>query len=202
MFHGWIMKMKEVGAESLICVSALGFPQSIKADVLNVYGPTVRLMTLTEMEQMEIPRFHVWDHLIHRHPRFAVEAIGGMKLEPRPTDRDLNLSGKRFVVGDSQEAIDLNELISVVLNTDLRRMLDANEIEAPDEFFLDIMIWSVEQNNYFLQGGQKYKIIALPIRLKVETEFIAIPVSYKAYRKEGDGDVVSWVSSARYVDSG
>src|SRR4051812_9120756 len=29
VFHGWVEKMHEVGAQHLICVSALGFPQSI-----------------------------------------------------------------------------------------------------------------------------------------------------------------------------
>jgi hypothetical protein len=53
-FNGWIVKMRDVGAQHLICVSALGFPVSIeeKADQI---GPTVRLLTLKQIEEDNWP---------------------------------------------------------------------------------------------------------------------------------------------------
>lgn len=53
-FDGWVGKMREVGAQHLICVSEAGFPDSIekKADAI---GPTVRLLTLSELEENQWP---------------------------------------------------------------------------------------------------------------------------------------------------
>lgn len=48
-FNGWVEKLKEVGAQHLICVSDAGFPQSIKEKAQQL-GPTVRLITLRKIE--------------------------------------------------------------------------------------------------------------------------------------------------------
>jgi hypothetical protein len=50
-FQGWLRKMTEVGAQHLICVSALGYPKSIIEDVATKVGPTVTLTTLKELEE-------------------------------------------------------------------------------------------------------------------------------------------------------
>ena len=53
-FEGWVTKMRQVGAQHLICVSEKGFPSSIeeRADEL---GPTVRLLTLKQLEEHSSP---------------------------------------------------------------------------------------------------------------------------------------------------
>lgn len=48
-FDGWLEKMKEVGAQHLICVSKAGFPKSIIQKANNI-GPSVRLFTLKQLE--------------------------------------------------------------------------------------------------------------------------------------------------------
>lgn len=47
-FDGWVAKMREVGAQQLICVSEHGYPQSIIDKVALEIGPTVKLMTLRQ----------------------------------------------------------------------------------------------------------------------------------------------------------
>jgi hypothetical protein len=63
-FNGWVEKLREVGAQHLICVSAKGFTRSIreKADLL---GPTVRLITLKDTDDAPwpIPRMHLHDKM-------------------------------------------------------------------------------------------------------------------------------------------
>lgn len=53
-FGGWLTKMEEVGAQHLICVSEKGFPSSIieKAELI---GPSVRLLTLAQLEKKSWP---------------------------------------------------------------------------------------------------------------------------------------------------
>jgi hypothetical protein len=53
-FGGWIEKMKEVGAQHLICVSKLGFTRSQKEKALEL-GSTIRLIKLTDNEISQIP---------------------------------------------------------------------------------------------------------------------------------------------------
>lgn len=48
-FDGWVAKMRTVGAQHLICVSSAGYPLSI-TDKAAQLGPTVRLITLKELE--------------------------------------------------------------------------------------------------------------------------------------------------------
>jgi hypothetical protein len=51
----WWQKMHAVGAQSLICVSTLDYPQSVKDEVAKKLGPSVTLVTLRELEVEEWP---------------------------------------------------------------------------------------------------------------------------------------------------
>jgi hypothetical protein len=49
-FDAWVAKMRAVGAQHLICVSAAGYPESVIAKAARM-GPTVRLITLRELQK-------------------------------------------------------------------------------------------------------------------------------------------------------
>lgn len=53
-FDGWYQKMRDVGAQHLICVSRKGFPSSVIEKAERI-GPTVRLLTLSELESHSWP---------------------------------------------------------------------------------------------------------------------------------------------------
>ncbi len=53
-FQGWVSKMKDVGAQHLICVSRAGFPDSIK-EKAKQSGNTIRLVTITKTDANKIP---------------------------------------------------------------------------------------------------------------------------------------------------
>lgn len=54
-FRGWCQKMRDVGANRLICVSAKPFPRSIKDKVAKELGPTVLLVRLEALEAKQWP---------------------------------------------------------------------------------------------------------------------------------------------------
>jgi hypothetical protein len=54
VFDGWIQKMREIGAQHLICVSISGFPDSIK-DRAKQLGGTVRLILFTNPDIKTLP---------------------------------------------------------------------------------------------------------------------------------------------------
>lgn len=53
-FNGWCTKMRDVGAQHLICVSKVGFPKSIKEKAEHM-GPTVRLIEFSQLDDGEWP---------------------------------------------------------------------------------------------------------------------------------------------------
>ncbi len=53
-FSNWLIKMEEVGAQHLICVSEKGFPASV-IEKAEERGPSVRLLTLKELEHSDTP---------------------------------------------------------------------------------------------------------------------------------------------------
>ena len=54
-FRGWCQKLRDVGANRLICVSAKPFPRSIKDKVAKELGPTVLLVRLEALEAKQWP---------------------------------------------------------------------------------------------------------------------------------------------------
>ena len=62
-FRGWCQKMRDVGANRLICVSAKPFPRSIKDKVAKELGPTVLLVLLKALEANQWP-FQIVNHSI------------------------------------------------------------------------------------------------------------------------------------------
>ena len=53
-FNGWLAKLDEIGAQHLICVSRLEFPESIKEKAFN-QGNKVKLVNLKDADPTEIP---------------------------------------------------------------------------------------------------------------------------------------------------
>ena len=51
-FGGWCQKMRDVGAQHLVCVSKEGFPRSVQEKALKM-GPTVRLLMLSQLQSTE-----------------------------------------------------------------------------------------------------------------------------------------------------
>ncbi len=67
-FQGWVAKMREVGANALICISEQGYPDSIKKRVLEEYGPSVILLTtLKELEEPQILKSRITPEVIVRY---------------------------------------------------------------------------------------------------------------------------------------
>lgn len=53
-FNGWVEKKNEVGAQHLLCISEIGFPDSIQERAEEL-GPTIRLLTIKQLEETGWP---------------------------------------------------------------------------------------------------------------------------------------------------
>src|SRR5690554_6771620 len=165
-FHGWVQKMKEVGAQHLICVSALGYPKSIIDEVQTEYGPTVKLLTLEELEHPSIGNLVIVSpFLIHRKPIVSFESIGKAGLEAEMADIDnlqtvetsINARDKIFSLDDSPERYSLIDLTNQVVNLRSEFFLRLRRTE-PTSYALDVILGSVSQDLWFHQGEERRKI--------------------------------------------
>jgi hypothetical protein len=113
-FDGWMSKMREVGAQHLICVSTLSFPESIK-EKAKQSGNTVRLITLTRtgFERLPLDIFQVEMHYhkvkynILSNDMFTIMTGKNQPILPPPFTTD----DKIFRVNKSDELISLDNLI-------------------------------------------------------------------------------------------
>lgn len=88
-FDGWYQKMRDVGAQHLICVSREGFPNSIIEKAERI-GPTVRLLTLSELESHSWP-FDFISNVV-KNPMRELVAIKDSELHYR-NDCDTDVEG-------------------------------------------------------------------------------------------------------------
>ena len=96
-FDGWCQKMRDVGAQHLICVTKKGFPSSVEEKALRI-GPTVRLLTLKQLASGVWPLSFLSN--IVNNPRRELIAIESAEVhytherETDPEDLSLELDEK------------------------------------------------------------------------------------------------------------
>jgi len=101
-FGGWCEKLREVGAQHLICVSQVGFPQSIREKAKQT-GPSVRLLTLKEMESNDEWPINFLSNTVKNPRRKLVKIENAYINYENDTDTDkqefyFNLNDKVFAL--------------------------------------------------------------------------------------------------------
>lgn len=215
-FHGWHRKMQQVGAQRLICVSALGYPKSIIEDVKIRIGPTVTLMTLQELEG-KIP-IDILPFTYRFAPRFEVEDNTEIKLDiPKDTlfDSQLQIENtcKIISINNNIELFSIDEFITNILNYSIN-MFDRLGIKEPDTYKAEIEITGNEQNLLLKLENINLKINKLfgdnaliwlnykNYKIKIDSWIIKLnlckydkveEVSRFKYHQEFDNGVLAWI---------
>ncbi len=200
-FHGWIEKMREVGAQHLICVSALGFPQSIIDDVAMRYGPAIHLATLEELEQLNIPGLMLGNYLLHQKPRFSLEQVSKITVEPNPdTEYLFSSNDEVFTLGDRVERLNIVELYDTLHKEEVLPLLYSQGRRIPDNGSIEVALSFSDHNGLHLYiEQQKYKVLALTLKWKIETDVIPIPLLNFEYKQEFFDGTLAWIASAKYM---
>lgn len=207
-FHGWIKKRDEVGANQLICVSELGFPQSIINEVKNRYGNTVVLMTLQEFDYIANPqRINMVNFFIVPHKQITIaksepielsigkdealhqedEAAMRSYLEP------LDFHRKMFSFLNYPDKRSLSEIIESSL--DSHPQFAAVELTSSQ---VTVPIKIDEESNVFIDIGVKrfrIKRWAFELDIRIEREARPNNVTQYVYRQEIANDALAWVSA-------
>ena len=215
-FQGWLRKMSEVGAQQLICVSALGYPKSIIEDVAINIGPTVTLMTLKELEGKNPKDFPPF--LIKLTPQFEIFQFSSMELDV-PNEVEVNSeiavdsSYKILSVENNPESYSIDEFVINILNNS-QGSFNYYNINLPDEYEAEIEINKSElslllkldrinvklnDNNrssiWLNYKNKKYKIAKWSIKLNIKKN--NLKVNHLKYQQELKNGTLAWIATCQ-----
>ena len=195
-FHGWFEKMREVGAQQLLCVSEIGYPSSIIEEVTNKYGPTVQLLTLKELEELQIGKMiFPFNSIIHTASNFTFISVGpirqvGASEQRKVTSLELNVANDRiFKIGETSEPKSLAKLTSEILDELLDPRLPLTAKEAEISFTLG----TEEIPPIVLFEGREIILDPIPVAGRIKYQSYEIPLSIREYKQEGIDEALAWI---------
>ena len=200
-FHGWVQKMREVGAQHLICVSVLGYPRSIVDEVAQRLGPTIRLMTLTQLEQQIIGDIlNLSPVLTHRQPTISIVGRPVVRLETKNEASHseviaFNAIAKNFYLGNNEEKLGLFELINRHLAETTDHLAEDN-IRGPITYTFDLAQAFAEEGLWLLNKDKSYPVAEFTLTINIEYKIHEIKADILAYEQEFIDGVVAWIYAA------
>lgn len=184
-FDGWTTKMKDVGAQHLVCVSELGFPESIIEKVKIKYGTnSVSLMTLNEFQLFDksdiinlIPLSY-----INKRRSFIITNISNSEFKRKKEKSsssickvEITQEEKMFCFEEDTQLLSLEEIISKLLNE-----IDQNDFLHHGDT-LKIKFNSNNQISIIIDD-EKIDIINLDIDVKLEKKMDIKPIEGTKYK--------------------
>jgi len=210
-FHGWVAKMREVGAQQLICVSEHGYPQSIIDEVAQRIGPTVKLMTLRQLERGDnIAQLVMLPFSLHTTCTYDLLSLGKLQLHRDSFSKGKGVSQVQvstadtvFSIGREGPLINLNELVAGALtgsNLEPSPPAPKASIEVELKFNSQHDVW-------FLSGTRRLQVRDWPVRVRAhftttQRNDIKIDVSHLVYRQEAIDGVLAWVAKVKIEQDG
>jgi len=202
-FRGWCQKLRDVGANRLICVSARPFPRSIKDKVAKELGPTVLLVRLEALEAKRWP-FQIVNNAMKVF-KSKVEVDGTIKPNPlllfHPDQNPF-----KECTGDVFNAASLPNVIRREGHAELLPILDlVNEgvrlmdkhpelIRLPEGVRQVPLRWNPKGVS-FCFNGKTAPIHEVRAVYTVETRSFLFPFEISSYTQEGH-DTLAWVVRA------
>ncbi|HUE73146.1 MAG TPA: hypothetical protein VMP01_19835 [Pirellulaceae bacterium] len=202
-FRGWCQKMRDIGANRLICVSEKPFPRSIKDKVAKELGPTVLLVRLEVLQANQWP-FQIVNNAMTVY-KSKVDVDGTIKPNPLLIfDPDQNpfqeYIGELFSAASLPNVIrreGLAELLPVkdVIDEGVRLMNRRPKfIRLPEGVHRVRMFWKPKGVS-FCFNGKTAPIQKVRADYTVETRCVHFPFEISSYTQEGH-DTLAWVVRA------
>lgn len=117
-FQGLIQKMKDVGAQHLICVSTKGFTKTIKEKAREL-GGTVRLIKLTRSETENLPYEFIKFQFSDNRPIYDFVTPPKIVLirDKQSDSLHFEMQQPKFIIPELSKVFGINELIQYYFNT-------------------------------------------------------------------------------------
>jgi hypothetical protein len=201
-FRGWCEKMRQVGANRLLCVSAHPFPQSIKDSVAKEHGPRVLLVRLEALEAQQWP-FQIFNNAMRvynptirldtsdkRNPLFSFPADQNPFTEFLQSSIHSQGSDRRIQREGQAELSALGEII----DEGIRRLnQDPNMLRLPEGDHKVTVEWH-PRDLRFCFNGQSAPIQTITVTYCVGIEAMNFPFEISSYAQEGQ--TLAWVARA------
>lgn len=188
--QAWWAKMHAIGAQHLICVSALDFPQSVKEEVAKKLGPSVKLLRLTEVSHAEWPLKIVSGVLPVQFRNVTLDRSGeirsglenGVKLPPGfqwdPEPKILERPG-------FSAPISLTELLKEWSQLPQQCTMPDGNSAGHAIICPTVKLWlSIPEG--------RFRILQLEVPVTVHVHSFEIPVSLSKYEQFGHDGALAW----------
>lgn len=189
-FHGLIQKMKDVGAQHLICVSTVGFTQAIKEETKDM-GGTVRLITLKKYDTEKIPFNFFKFTLNHIEPIYTQSAPLKLVLPKSLYIKNIKIDEAQFTVSlCGSQLFSLPQLISYYFK----------ENKSEPGYTYDVKLPFNEGKIKLLHDKKLYNV-SIEGSINVQNKTTQVPVSIYDYNQEDSGSI-AWALEGSFIRDG
>ncbi len=193
-FRGWCMKMRDVGAQHLICVSEKGFPRSIRKKALKM-GPTVRLLTLTQLESKERWPLDFFSNVV-QNPRRELTKVFNVELRYKnekntePVEFDVKLDAPDFQYNGRW--VSSKELFFAHLNY----LEDQGNVFEDGKHTIKMQLPMDDDELFFRMGSSLKKVLNLSASYEMDILNRKMQLVASQYKQIAFGSVVAWLMEA------
>lgn len=202
-FNGWLGKLDEIGAQHLICVSRLEYPESIKEKAISL-GNKVKLINLKDADPTEIPLSFLKSNFKYYNFQ-PIEVIAPKITFTKAEAISLGIfeSINKFIENNKVDAnsmifsYDKQELKSIyTICRDFCKYLSVNGSGS------DVLEFNkVTDPPLFFHIDEQFTRIAMKLEYKWKNEVIEYPVTIMSYEQQNDGSL-AWVMEGQYDTPG
>lgn len=191
-FDGMCTKMRKVGAQHLICVSTRDFPESIEEAARKI-GPTVRLMTLKELEKERFPLNIIDNSLSYVDRKILKIKNAGLGCKEIPDENPtfkINCIAPLFEYEGS--SLSVFNLVDKYLND-----YEQGQVHLEDGIYI-IPIRFPEKNKklWYLKDKSRTEVI-LTFVVEVEIKTYRIPIKFLSYKQTDTVKPLAWMMETK-----
>jgi hypothetical protein len=201
-FHGWIKKMREVGAHQLICVSLRGFPKSIIDEVKNSFGESViSLMKLTEFDPLLNPQNINLDFELNvKNNNWKIEGMTTPQVEAtakKHQPQEIKKEEQVFMIGDSGK-MNLRELCEYIVKLKSENKEIQEYLKTHDDYRIVVNFNEKNKLHIFIKG-EKFEILKWTFSIIIKVT----PITFESetrkfeYRQEIVNNAIAWIASTK-----
>jgi hypothetical protein len=200
-FRGWLVKLEEVGAQHLYCVSRNTFPESIK-EMAALSGTKVKLITLKELSEDQMPYnffkvsfyYNEFDVMATRKREtiFCEEQLNHLGLTITEVQHDL----RSLKTNDLKFSFDQQHVTA--LSTLCQSSIDITKKVKLNSFTR--MFGYDERHPLFYLYKDHFIKVKLTVEFQFKSQKVKVPVSLISYDQDEDG-ALAWILEGYYQSS-
>lgn len=195
-FRGWQLKLEEIGAQHLICVSRMPFPESI-IEKASSSGSKINLIRIEDLKVNKIPLHLLNYEFTDRYFSVKEWTIQGLTYSESEQEK-LSISEKNPLSGtktnDKVFSYDKKNLISFF---EIAKMELATQLNKKSKFGEDKISILFDDTDFYFNHPNGFLKIGIEIEFKWEYSVNVIPMKTMSYEQDEYG-VLAWMLESDY----